>query len=335
MAFRALKHIHFYGGEVKVKREQGRSYFILDSLIIGNLDVHRRVEDNAVRGLRLMLEHGPENKSWKKRKHKIRTSNGYKPIGQLDMQDVCSYFHKARDSLKTLYENHFGMDPGTFKARLDAMNLARNARDHGEHLIETKHGSTSQRRYANVVKFLDTVDAVLKACVQKKKNGIGLIQLFLENNAGLRVTLGELLNVSRCQRSFQDMRERFDFETQKQVTVNLLSDLIHVIKNGNEEELQKEIVSIAHLMMTRQNPNARPAGLERWGCGLDVGAPRGYYTEFLCDQAMNPPPPPPAPAPVPVPAPALPASKKEASAPRRSKRKGAGGSKKKGAGGAR
>ena len=67
MAFRALKHFHFYGGEVEVKREQGRSYVILDSLGIKNLDVHRKVEDNAVRGLRLMLEHGPENKSWKKR----------------------------------------------------------------------------------------------------------------------------------------------------------------------------------------------------------------------------------------------------------------------------
>ena len=97
----------------------------------------------------------------------------------------------------------------------------------------------------------------------------------MENNAALRVTLEELLNVSRCQRSFQDIRERFDFETQQQVAVNFLSDMLDVVKHGTAEE-KEEVVNFAHLMITRQNPKARPGRLERWGCGLDVGAPRGY-----------------------------------------------------------
>merc|ERR1719271_2052538 len=48
-----------------------------------------------------------------------------------------------------------------------------------------------------------------------------------------------------------------------------------------------EVVSFTQLMITRQKPNARPGGLECWGCGLDVGAPRGYYTEFRCDHDIS------------------------------------------------
>ena len=319
MAFRALNHFHFYGGEVEVKREPGRSYVILDSLSIANLDVHRKVEDNAVRGFRLMLEHGPESEIYKALKRQIRTPSRVKPISQLDMQDVCSYFHLAPDhptgetpvTLKALYESYFGIIGTPFKDLLDTINFARNARDHGHHINEEKHLTTSQRRAKNVFKLMDTVDAILGPCVRK---GIKECQPFLDNNKGLRVTFIELLNVSRCQRSFQDMRKsralgkckavplqalgtgrrsggfsrhvRFGFETQKQVTKNLLSDLLDVVENGTADE-QMEVVSFTQLMITRQKPNARPGGLECWGCGLDVGAPRGYYTEFRCDHDIS------------------------------------------------
>lgn len=306
---------------MEVKKKQGDSYVIADTLCISNLDMHRKIEDNAAEGLREMLAHGPEKDSWNKRNNKIRTSKstskntykdkGFKSITELDMQDICSsYFYqvelnshpnkKTRDELYTLYADFLDMSSENFISLLNKMNLARNYRSHGHHLKFTTQPNSSQRRSDNVEVLLNTVDELLGACVQKGK--LEDCQPFLEINASLRVTFDELKKVSRCQRSFQDLRERFDFKTQQKVTVSFLIDMLHVVENGNAEE-KNEVVNLAHLMITRQNPEACPSGLKRWGLGLDAKAPHGYYTEFP-RSTKTPPPPPPAPAPAPKPFPA-------------------------------
>ena len=141
-----------------------------------------------------------QSKSWKKRKHQIRTSRtDSKPIGQRG-RGVCSYFRRrARGSrtasqghpnsslpLKTLYENHFGIDPGTFTGPSRRDELRRASRSWGPSHSD-KPIKISQRRYANVVPILDTVDAAL-ARASKKRSASKECQLFLENNAGARVT---------------------------------------------------------------------------------------------------------------------------------------------------
>merc|ERR1712194_232290 len=130
----------------------------MDPLVISNLDLQRRIEDENTLVLRAMLKYGPEKvdhiqfekekivvMTTGKEKEAYRSGVQVKPIDKCDMQGICKLFHvdarvKADDdrygeSKYVIYANWLGFDnEKELRGHVELFARTRNERNHQEHL---------------------------------------------------------------------------------------------------------------------------------------------------------------------------------------------------------